>query len=118
MDDILLETMRTYLNTVNWKRKCNGRNWGTSVECSATKWWVNGKCSKEEPWKCLVGNHTNFGHHYISNASRKIKCANGGTANDHSYDTWSCVWSGWGKVANCTYTIEDPCEGAEDVKQI
>ena len=48
MDDILLETMRTYLNTVNWKRKCNGRNWGTSVECSATKWWVNGKCSKED----------------------------------------------------------------------
>ena len=41
-----------------------------------------------------------------------------GTAKDLSYDTWSCVWSGWGKVANCTYTIEDPCEGVEDAKQI
>ena len=41
-----------------------------------------------------------------------------GTAKDLSYDTWSCVWSGWGKVPNCTYTIEDPCEGVEDAKQI
>ena len=39
--------------------------------------FINRKCSKEEPWKCLVGNPTNFGHRYISNASGKLKCANG-----------------------------------------
>ena len=104
-------------DTTNWKWKCTGKNGGTSAECSTIKWWVNGKCSKQESWKCLVGNPTSFQHHYISNASGKLKCANGGTANDHSYDTWNCVWSGWGEVANCRYTIEDPCEGVKWVEQ-